>query len=74
MEVKKLGKKGASINVKLYSRRHFNVTLKLNEITHTESSTCESNVSQQKNITRKMTLTNSLQLLQKNACEKIHDN
>ena len=74
MEVKKLEKKGTPVKVKLYPRSDFNVTLKFNETTLTESSTCESNVSEQQNITHKMTHTNSLQLLQKNACEKIHDN
>jgi len=74
MELKKLETNGTCFKVKFYSSNHFNVNSELNESTCTESSTCESNVSKRQNIIHRMTHTNPLQLLQKNACEKIHDN
>ena len=74
MEVKKLDVKGKLLKVKLCSRSCFNVIYNPKRTAHTKSSPRESSISKRQTIMNRMTYVIPLQLLQKNACEKIHDN
>ena len=74
MVVTILDVKGKFLKVKLCSRSYFNVIYNPKRTAHTKSRPRESSISKRQTIMNRMTYVIPLQLLQKNACEKIHDN